>query len=345
MPYTSCIEDCSEAVRFFRNYKCVSEENNGEGSVGTVFVVTRDGEEFILKHQKKSVRSDAELKFLERVRGLPYVVQLTEEKTTNDDVFTIINFGHKGSLLDFLDEEEYFEDMMNIMKLFRKILEGVVALHEQNIVHADLKLENIVIDRNNDPFIIDFDLAVEMNSMERGRGSLKYTAPEVLDAMFTHKKVLFDEKIDTYSLGVILYALVTGCFAFDIEPTGENLSYKLKNMEVEFDKGFNKQIRDIILSCFVEREYRIGSHELLDKVTQFVLKPSAEKLDKEEVYTIRGQTQKMKRLSESQTRKTQRNAAPKLDRSTGSVQLEGAGSLSAIWILATVFGLSNLISF
>jgi serine/threonine protein kinase len=282
----NCIEDCSEAVRFFKGYQCKTDDVYGEGSAGKVFIVSKDGKEYILKHQKQSTRSDAELKFLKRVRGLDYVIQLNENINDGDDVYTIINFGHKGSLLDLVIEGEISDDIIQLMKMFRKIVEGVVEIHKRGIVHADLKLENIVVDENNDPYIIDFDLAVDMGVEERGRGSLNYTSPEVLDAMYTHKKVLFDKKIDTYSLGVILYAMITQGFPFEIKPGAGNLSYALKNSPVVFEEGFNRQIMEIILDCIQERQYRIDSDELLDKVTKFLLKPSSKSLIKDETYTI-----------------------------------------------------------
>lgn len=280
------IEECSQAVRFFKSYQCLKDEPFGEGSAGKAFIVLKNQTQFILKHQKESKRSEAELKFLDRVKGLEYVIQLQEVAKNKNDVYVIINFGQKGSLLDMVIDGELSEDLIAIMKMFRKIVQGVVSIHRRNIVHADLKLDNIVVDSDNDPYIIDFDLAVEMNSQERGRGSLKYTSPEVLDAMYTHKNVLFDDKIDVYSLGIILYAMITQGFAFDIEPGFENLSYTLKRLPIVFEEGFNRRIMEIILSCVQERKYRIGSEQLLEDVTKFLLKPSSQNLRKEETYTI-----------------------------------------------------------
>ena len=285
--FACCIEECSEVIRYFRNYTCKSEEVFDKGSAGKVFKVLKDQKLYMLKHQPKSARSEAELKYLEKVKNVPYVIQLLEEKTVGNDVFTIINFGHKGSMLDvLLNEEDYFLNDIIVMKMFHKILEGVIEIHKRNIVHADLKLENIVVDDQDDPYIIDFDLAVEMNSSNRGRGSLKYAAPEVLNAMHNRKPIIFDEKIDTYSLGVILYALMTESFPFDIEPRNDNLSDIVKNSPLVFEEGFNEDIKKMILSCIQVKEFRTTTEQLLEKVTKFLLKPTHKALIKEEVYTM-----------------------------------------------------------
>ena len=81
-------------------------------------------------------------------------------------------------------------------------------MHKLNIIHADLKLENIVVTANFEPLIIDFDLAVNNFEVASYRGTKSYMAPEIVRAASSRSKIIFNEKIDLYALGVIFYAMI-----------------------------------------------------------------------------------------------------------------------------------------
>ena len=97
------------------------------------------------------------------------------------------------------------------------IAEGLAYAHEHGIVHGDLKPANILISDDCEPVLLDFHLA---NSESEGLGShvggtLAYMAPEHFDALETNEQV--DSRTDVYSVGVILFELVTGRLPFSNE--------------------------------------------------------------------------------------------------------------------------------
>ena len=94
--------------------------------------------------------------------------------------------------------------------IFKKILEGVRALHNANICHRDLKPGNILLDENYNPKITDFYIScMNMNNLQGHAGTKSYTAPEVL-ANQPYDGIL----ADIFSLGQLLFILVTGQFGF-----------------------------------------------------------------------------------------------------------------------------------
>ena len=107
----------------------------------------------------------------------------------------------------------FSEDALHMAAL--QLFRAVRYLHDRNMVHADLKLDNILlVNQSIDGLrLIDFGLAVnvqtEADQLNRPRGSLNYMAPEMF-----YPNTTFGFGADTWSLGVILFILATGSFPF-----------------------------------------------------------------------------------------------------------------------------------
>ena len=104
---------------------------------------------------------------------------------------------------------------------------GVKYMHEFGIVHRDLKLENIMMSDSSDtavPKIVDFGLAKIIgpsNTASEPFGTLGYVAPEVL------RKQPYTFSCDVWSLGCIIYALLSGSLPFDHESQKETIRMTL----------------------------------------------------------------------------------------------------------------------
>jgi serine/threonine-protein kinase len=114
-------------------------------------------------------------------------------------------------------------DLRDALRLFARICEAVHAAHQRGIIHRDLKPGNILVDGGGEPHILDFGLArlvdpptaddVRRNVTATGEflGTLAYASPEQLAGDPSG----IDIRTDIYSLGVILYELLTGTTPFD----------------------------------------------------------------------------------------------------------------------------------
>jgi|GEM_PF-2933636 len=105
------------------------------------------------------------------------------------------------------------------LKIFRQIALGMAAVHEQKVVHRDLKPDNILLTDTGQIRIVDFGLAAGLNDLGHAGGhvgTFRYMAPE------TSIRGQSTPQSDVYSLGIILYELLTGSHPFDkvVAPTG-----------------------------------------------------------------------------------------------------------------------------
>ena len=99
---------------------------------------------------------------------------------------------------------------MNAKLIFRKILNGVNAMHKANICHRDLKIENILLDDHFNPKIYGFYFScMNMDKLTKKVGTQNYIAPEIIMS-----RPYNGIKADIFSLGVSLFNLVTGQYGF-----------------------------------------------------------------------------------------------------------------------------------
>lgn len=106
-----------------------------------------------------------------------------------------------------------------IVNLGRRLAQGLAFLHENRVHHRDLKPSNVLLRWDGRPIILDFNLAEDLWDDEpQTGGTLLYMAPEQIQSSLAlvEPKGLLDDRADLYSLGVILYQLLTGVHPFDL---------------------------------------------------------------------------------------------------------------------------------
>ncbi|GAA6057153.1 hypothetical protein JCM3770_003989, partial [Rhodotorula araucariae] len=149
----------------------------------------------------------------------PNVLALYELVATESSIYLVTELCAGGELFDYLVESTQAPPgsgglaLAETRRIFGQLVLGVAYLHSEGVVHRDLKLENVLLDEHVNVKIADMGFGREF---ERGRwletkvGTLAYTAPEIVAG---HRYL--GEQVDIWSLGVILFALLTGSLPFD----------------------------------------------------------------------------------------------------------------------------------
>lgn len=136
--------------------------------------------------------------------------------------------------------------------LVAEISESLQAAHEQGFIHRDIKPANILIDQQGRPLLTDFGIATALDdSQSQVAGTLPYMAPEQLGDEPVHG----DPRTDIWSLGVVLYELLTGKLPFD-DPSPAKLADQIKSHVPLPPRGINSDItpalEDIVLKCLTK---------------------------------------------------------------------------------------------
>lgn len=141
-----------------------------------------------------------------------------------------------------------YKKVINIMD---QILDAIAYAHKNNVIHRDIKPHNILIDKNNNIKITDFGIAVALsqNSITQTNsllGSVQYISPEQA------KGNMVTKQSDIYSLGIVLYELLTGSVPFEGESA---VSIALKHFQTpipslkEFDSRIPQALENVVLKA------------------------------------------------------------------------------------------------
>lgn len=105
----------------------------------------------------------------------------------------------------------------SVVWLFTRLAEGLAHAHDRGILHLDLKPSNVLVTDDGVPMILDFGLAHDLRSgtNDQTGGTLRYMAPEQLEAYGARRTAPPDARLDLYALGVMFYELLTGVHPFD----------------------------------------------------------------------------------------------------------------------------------
>jgi serine/threonine protein kinase len=205
----------------------------------------------------------------------PNIVGIHDSGVTSDgSFFYVMDYISGQSLDEVLRESKGSPDIEQTIRLFVKICDAVNAAHLKGVIHRDLKPANVRIDVNGEPVVVDFGLAKVgsgdgSDPAEPGRlmtvtgqfvGSLPWASPE--QAIGAPDAI--DVRTDVYSLGVILYQMLTGKFPYvvvgNMRDVLDNILKAEPSRPSSVHRRINNEVETIILKCLSkERERRYQS--------------------------------------------------------------------------------------
>ncbi len=180
--------------------------------------------------------------------GLFLAMKMINGKT----LFSYLNRVISLYKLDGMNQYDERKSLLYRLDIFLKICDAMNYAHAQGIIHCDLKPENIMIGEFRETYVMDWGIAKNVNNIAPAKkisGTPRYMSPEVIRC----EKI--DQRSDIFSLGVILFELVTLAPAFTGENYNDVMNYIRHNEISEVDHRFNAPI-DADLKAIIRKATR-----------------------------------------------------------------------------------------
>lgn len=146
----------------------------------------------------------------------------------------------KGDLETLIKKERGINESV-ASTIIGKILMALKYMHDQNLIHRDIKSENILFADNQVPRLGDFGLTVTIGDQSDSiAGTPYYMAPES-----TYKDAKYDTKIDIWSLGIVIYEMLSQEVPF-LGDSREKVFERIRENEITWPNKFSEEVIDLL---------------------------------------------------------------------------------------------------
>ncbi|KAI8352087.1 kinase-like domain-containing protein, partial [Blakeslea trispora] len=237
----------------------------GEGEFGKVKLGAHveTGREVAVKLIKKERGASNRISKIEREISIlktldhPYIVKLYNVIETEKQIGIILEYAPGGELFEYILAHRCLKEK-DAKRFFAQLISSVYYMHNRKIVHRDLKLENILLDKDCNIVVTDFGFANQFASaaddmMATTCGSPCYAAPELV----VNPGLYAGSAVDVWSCGVILYAMLCGFLPFDDDPSNPdsddiNQLYRyILSTELMFPSYISSEPRNLLKKILV----------------------------------------------------------------------------------------------
>lgn len=230
------------------------ENKVASGSYGDLYKGTYCSQEVAIKVIKpERVDTDLQREFAQEVfimRKVRHknVVQFIGACTKPPNLCILTEFMPGGSVYDFLHKQKGTFKFPSLLKVAIDISKGMNYLHQNNIIHRDLKAANLLMDENEVVKVADFGVArvkAQSGVMTAETGTYRWMAPEVIE----HRP--YDHKADVFSFGVVLWELLTGKVPYDyLTPLQAAVGVVQKGLRPTIPKNTHPRLAELLERCW-----------------------------------------------------------------------------------------------
>ena len=247
-------------LNFFDFYEMLDDIGEGKFGLVKLGIHKSTQQRVAIKIIKKSQMKDNDAELVKSEIDImklchhPNVVRLLDHFENAEYIFIVMEYLSGGSLKDYFILKKYNFNEKRAAEIMFQLGLGLQYLHQYGVVHRDLKPDNIMMTETENMSqikIMDFGLSKIMGPKEHvvdGFGTLSFVAPEVL------VRTPYNKEVDIWSLGIILYYMLTGLLPFDDDSDNEEIIAKMIVFnECKFPKnaweGRSDEVIDLIKRC------------------------------------------------------------------------------------------------
>ncbi len=218
----------------------------GEGGMSRVYLASREGEDepLVVKILRSEVTGDKvalerfmeEYNLVERIRSR-HVARIFGHGVSGEHAYLVMEFFDGGDLNKRLGGRSLPPE--EALQVFRELMFALGDIHEQGVLHRDLKPQNLMFRKDGSLAILDFGIAKHVDSIDRTKhgeilGTPRYMSPEQVRSM------ALDLRTDIYSAGVLLYQMLAGRHLFEGETAVEVALHHLNSPPPPLPEGLER---------------------------------------------------------------------------------------------------------
>ncbi|XP_070051382.1 serine/threonine-protein kinase STY17 isoform X1 [Nicotiana tabacum] len=230
------------------------ENKVASGSFGDLYKGTYCSQEVAIKVLKPEhlnmdmVKEFSQEVFIMRKIRHKHVVQFIGACTRPPNLCIVTEFMSRGSIYTFLHKQRGAFKLPTLLKVAVDVSKGMSYLHQNNIIHRDLKTANLLMDEHGVVKVGDFGVArvqVQTGVMTAETGTYRWMAPEVIE----HKP--YDHKADVFSFGVVLWELLTGEIPYAyLTPLQAAIGVVQQGLRPTIPKDTHPKLAELLEKCW-----------------------------------------------------------------------------------------------
>jgi len=224
------------------------------GTYGDLYKGTYGNQEVAIKILKADqINSDTRKEFAQEVFILrkvrhKNVVQFIGACTKSPSLCIVTEFMSGGSVYDYLHKRKGSFKLPSLLRVAIDISKGMDYLHQNNIIHRDLKAANLLMDEHEVVKVADFGVArvkAQSGVMTAETGTYRWMAPEVIE----HKS--YDHKADIFSFGIVMWELLTGKIPYDyLTPLQAAVGVVQQGLRPTIPKNAHPKLAELLQKCW-----------------------------------------------------------------------------------------------
>ncbi len=221
----------------------------------------------IIQNPKKKMLIEKEISILKEMSH-PNIIKFIEKICSNSKIYLILEYAKGITLKSYMKNQPNQKlNELKAKKIFTQLISALSYLHNNNICHRDIKLDNIIINDNLNIKIIDLGLGVHFQDNKKLNsycGTPFFMAPEILK-----KEFYYGPSVDIWSAGIVLYILLCGKLPFKSN-SEKNLKNIICNGYIDFPNYLSFTVKDLIQKMLcINPEKRINCNEILKHLWLF----------------------------------------------------------------------------
>jgi len=268
------------------NYKILSKV--GSGSYGSVYKIidTKDNKVYALKKieinnelEKNISKIENESNILKSIDN-PNIVRYYDCFREKDSFYILMEFCEYNDLRSFIDKYKQKKELIPesvIRTISREICNGIKEIHSKNVIHRDLKPDNIFISTDYKIKIGDFGISKILDGTSYANtmaGTYIYMAPEIV------RGIKYTNKVDIWSLGCIIYEMCTLNYCFDANNIINLINKIVSGVHGKFDLNYyNDNLQNLIdLLLRINEKERPNVEEAFKLITKKITSNESKKM-------------------------------------------------------------------